>query len=572
MAVRKRPRAVKENPGDRAIRFICKLKQIDGPEAGQPIRLRKWQAAIIRRFFGTIDPKTGRRKYRTLYLEIPRKNGKSTLIAAIAIYLLVADGEFSAQVYGIANDKDQAGIVFEAAMKMVLLCPWLRRMLNLRIRDKVMEDMETMSFYKALSKLGPNKHGLNTHALLVDEYHTITDNEVFDVLSTSQSARRQPVRIIITTAGKPKHKGVPTPAYTMHKYAMKVLASPDLDPRFLPIIYAAAPEDDPHDPKVWQKANPALDDFKFRETLEDLSREAKEIPAQLNVLRQLDLNIWVEDAKDKAFTQLLWDANKGTWIADDRIPDFLLGRECYAGLDLASTSDICALVLVFPPDRDADGKYLGPFHIVCRFWVPGMAIEKRTTSELPYRRWAQAGFLKITPGNVADYDFIRADIMGKESNGVRTGGLMRQVRIKEIAYDSWNSSQLVNDLVSDGAQMVEFRQGPKSYHPPIKEVLRLATLGQLSHGAQPVLAWMATNLVFRRDANDNFAPDKRESDEKIDGMAALFMAFGRILSAEPTFKSRWSNPGGKRTPTADDVAAEAAARKMTQEKAALPQS
>lgn len=547
-------------PGDRAVGFINNLCHTDGRLAGTPFHLRDWQENIIRRFFGTINPETGLRQYRTLYIEIPRKNGKSELIAAVALYLLLGDGEYSAQIYGAAADRGQAAIIFNVATKMVMLDRELTRRVKLKRSIKTMEYLASMSFYMAISKESSNKHGFNAHGILIDEYHTFVDDELFDVLSTSQDAREQPVRVIITTAGEPKRKGVETPAYKLHKRALRVLQDPSLDPTFLPIIYAASEDDPWEEPATWYKANPALGDFKKIEGLYAMAREAQDLPAKRSVFKRLHLNIW-DDEETKAISTKLWNENSGDVIIGGELPDFLLGRKCYGGLDLASTSDICALVLFFPPDKNEAGEFDGKFHVYCRFWLPTAAVKKRTTKDIPYKEWVEAGLITTTEGDVTDYNAIRDAIAGRMPNdgtNRRRGGLIDKVRIHDIGYDRWNSSQLVNDLVEDGANMVSFGQGFFAMAAPTKELFRILLKRQLAHGSNPVLAWMADNMSVESDDADNHKPSKKKSAEKIDGMVALIMAIGRFLADnQPKKKSRFSNPGGKRRPTAEDVEREA---------------
>lgn len=547
--------------GQAVVDWINNLTHTHGSGAGHGFNLRGWQAEIIRRFYGTIDPKTGLRWYRTLYIEIPRKNGKSELVAALAIYHLIGDGEMGAKVYGAAYDRGQARVIFDVAAQMVRNDPELLRRIKVTSSRSTMGHLRSASVYQAISKESANKHGLNASAILIDEYHTFENNELFTVLTTSQSARSQPVRIIITTAGEMKRKGKITPAYERHRYAEKVMKDPDIDPTFLPIIFCADKDDDPFAKETWKKANPALYDFKKDDGIRELVREAMEIPSSLLALKQLELNIWHEGDGLKAIPEELWAKNKGSFKAGRSLPEHLLGREAYGGLDLASVSDIAALVLVFPPDRGEDGQFLECFDIFCKFWIPEAALERRAADDARYRQWVDAGYLTVTPGNVTDYDFIRAEIMGKHPQGYgrRQGGLVEQVRIKEIAYDPWNATHLVNDLVGDGATMVEFRQGTKSFNPPIGLMEKLLAEAMIGHGGNPVLAWMADNLVYRTDANLNKAPDKKSSPEKIDGMVAKLMALGRwMANNQPKAKSRWENPGGMLNPTEADIAAELA--------------
>jgi phage terminase large subunit-like protein len=533
---------------DHAVNFINTLKHTDGKEAGHTFRLRPWQERIVRIFFGIVNTSTGLRQYRTLYIEIPRKNGKSELAAAIALYLLLGDGEFGAQIYGAAYDRGQASLIFNVAHKMVQLDPTLSNLVRTRTSYKTMEYDRGMSFYMALSKESSSKHGFNAHGIIVDEFHTFKDDgpdSLFDVLSTSQDARAQPVRIIITTAGKPKHNGLETPAYKMHVYALKVRDNPALDPSFLPIIFAAAEDDAWDDQAVWHKANPALGDFKKIDGLINLAREAAEMPAKKATFERLHLNRWT-DADAKAISDRVWKENAGDWRMADlgdktQVPAFLRGRRAFGGLDLASVSDMNALALFFPAERLADGTFSGPHHLFMRFWLPRNTMLKRAEKVHAYKQWAQDGYLSLTEGDVADYAHIRRAISGP-------GGIDEQVDLQEVAYDRTFSQYLVNDLMDDSIAMVQFGQGFISMNTPSKELERLILCRALSHGANPVMDWMMGNLVWEIDAAENYKPSKKNSLEKIDGPAAAIMAIGRWIASEQEGGSRWNNPGGLRKP------------------------
>lgn len=534
-------------PGERAVAFISRLRHTDGLQAGHPFQMRDWQERIIRKFFGTINATTGLRQYRTLYIEIPRKNGKSEIAAAITLYLLLGDGEFGAQIYGAAYDRGQASIIFNVATKMILLDQVLSQIVKLRESKKTMEFAKTMSFYMAVSKESSNKHGFNAHAIVVDEFHTFKDDgpdSLFDVLSTSQDARSQPVRIIITTAGKPKHNGLETPAYKMHCYAKKVAANPDLDPSFLPIIFAADDDDKWDDPEVWAKANPALGDFKKIDGLITLAREAAEMPAKKATFERLHLNRW-NDEDAKAFNDKIWADNKGDWSMAElqnrlEVPEFLRGRKAWGGLDLASVSDFNSLALFFPAERDEHGNFMGRHHLFMRFWLPRDVVEQRAEKVPAYRQWSQGDWVSMTEGNVTDYTYIRQSISGKLVDGQRVGGLVTQVDLQDIGYDRMFSQYLINDLMDDGVKMVQFGQGFLSMNTPSKMLERMLLDRGLAHGGHPVLNWMAGNLVWEIDAAENYKPTKKKSMGKIDGMVATIMAIGRWLSQDTPGDSRFN--------------------------------
>jgi phage terminase large subunit-like protein len=507
------------NPGERAVKFINNLRHTKGKFAGQRFNLRKWQAKdIIIPLFGTVDKK-GKRQYRTLYLEIPRKNGKTEKAAGIALYLTMGDGEQGAEVYGAAADRDQASIVYNVAAEMVNNDKVLRSRIRPVDSKKTLVYGETGSIYRAISAEAATKHGYNTHGLIYDELHAAPNRELYDVLTTSMGAREQPLTVLITTAGYDKN----SICYEMHEYARKVLKGEIEDPTFLPVIYAADEEagDDWEDERIWHKANPALGDFRSLEEMRIAYRRAKEIPAQQNIFKRLYLNMWTEQ-ETRWIDISVWDACK----VDD-FPD-LHGRQCWAGLDLASTQDLTAFVMIFPNEG------LTHFEVVPVFWLPQDTIERRVkSSKVPYDKWVREGLIRVTPGNVTDYDRVREDIKT----------LSAQFRINEIAYDRWNASQLVTQLMEDGANMVEFGQGFASMSAPTKELEKLLVSGAIAHDGNDVLRWMARNVSVTQDPAGNLKPNKKTSSEKIDGIVALIMALGRVMVRENTGPSVYETRG-----------------------------
>jgi len=484
---------------DRACRFFeQRLAHVKGEWAGQPFVLTKWQREkIVRPLFGWKRP-DGLRRYRRVYLEVPRKNGKSTLAGGIALYLLFADGEEGAEIYSAAAARDQAGIVFEPARAMVEHSPKLRSRAEIYRRSIVFPDLGAS--YKVLSADAPSKHGLNAHGVIFDELHAQPNRDLWDVLVTSTGARRQPVIVAITTAGFDRN----SICWEQHDYALKVLDGTIDDPSFLPVIYAAGEQDDWGDPKVWAKANPSLGISVKRDYLEAEYRRAKETPAYQNTFRRLHLCQWTEQAV-RWMPMEKWDA-----CAAPVAREALTGAECYAGLDLASISDIAAWVLAFPYDD-------GSFDVLCRFFIPRENLIRRVKKDrVPYDAWLREGVVEATEGDVIDYDVIRQRIHedGEEFN------------IRGIAIDRWNSAQITTQLQGDGFTIEPWGQGWKSMSSPTKELEKLVLSRKLHHGGNPALRWMASNVAVRQDPAGNLKPDKEHSYEKIDGIVALVMALG----------------------------------------------
>ena len=495
-----------ESAAEMAAEFFSRyLTHVKGEWAGQPLDLSEWQKdRIIHPLFGCKRP-DGTRRYRTAYIEIPRKNAKSTMCAGIALLLLFADKEPGAEIYSAAADREQAAIVFDAAKQMVEASPELRKRCEIYRRSIVIP--ATGSSYKVLSADAFTKHGLNAHGIIFDELHAQPNRELWDVLKTSTGARRQPLVVAITTAGYDRH----SICWEQHDYAEKVRDGVIQDTSFLPVIYAAGPEDDWKNPETWAKANPGLGISIKPEYLAQEAKRAAEVAAYENTFKRLHLNIWTEQS-ERWLALDKWDAC-GEGIVN---PDELEGRFCYAGLDLASTTDIAAFVMVFPHED-------GLSSVLARFWVPEEGIRKRAHRDrVPYDLWAKQGHITPTEGDVIDYDQIRADI----------AELAKLYNIREIAFDRWGAAQISTQLQGDGLTVVPMGQGFASMSPPTKELEKLILGRQLRHGGNPVLRWMASNVAVKQDPAGNLKPAKDKSAERIDGIVALIMAIDRASRHE----------------------------------------
>jgi phage terminase large subunit-like protein len=472
-----------------------------GEWAGLPFKLQDWQRDfIIRPLFGW-KRADGTRRYRTAYIEIPRKNGKSTLCAGIALYLLFADGEPGAEVYSAAADREQAAIVFDEAKSMVTASRELSKRSAVYKRSIVSNGER--SVYRVLSADAFTKHGLNAHGIIFDELHAQQNRELWDVLKTSTGARRQPLTVAITTAGYDRN----SVCWEQHEYARQVMDGTIEDDTFFAYIAAADQEDDWQDPAVWAKANPGLGATVKEEYLQNEAKVAANTPAYQNTFRRLHLNQWTQQ-ETRWLSIDAWDK-----CAQDVNVEALGGRTCYAALDLASTTDIAALALVFP-----DGETPECYDVLPFFWIPGDNILDRVRRDkVPYDAWVRQGLVIATEGNVIDYLAIM----------VKLDELARRFDIKEVAYDRWGATKLVQELQDGGLEVIPFGQGFASMSPPTKELLNLVLSGRLRHGGNPVLRWMANNMVVRQDPAGNVKPDKSKSTEKIDGLVALIMAVDR---------------------------------------------
>ena len=491
-----------------AVDFIRCLKHTKGQWRGVPFDLLPWQDEIIRDLFGKVK-ETGYRRYNTAYIEIPKKNGKSELAAAVALLMTCGDGEWGAEVYGCASDRQQASIVFDVAVDMVDQCPALRKRIKPVMSVKRLVYKPTNSFYQVLSAEAYTKHGLNVHAVVFDELHAQPSRDLYDVMTKgSGDARLQPLFFLITTAGTDRN----SICWEVHQKAMDILAGRKIDPTFYPVIYGIPDDADWGLEENWYKANPSLGHTIDIEKVRSAYQSARENPAEENLFRQLRLNQWVKQSV-RWMPMHAWDECA---FATD--PETLRGRICYGGLDLSSTTDVTAFVLVFPPMDEKDKFIVLPF-----FWIPADNIAARVRRDhVPYDIWQQQGYLKTTEGNVVHYGFIETFI--EELN--------TRYHIKEIAFDRWGAVQMVQNLEGMGFTVVPFGQGYKDMSPASKELMKLTLEKKLAHGGHPVLRWMMDNVYVRTDPAGNIKPDKEKSTERIDGAVAMIMALDRAIRNE----------------------------------------
>ena len=499
--------AFDERKARRVVRFIEALRHTKGEFHGQPFRLLPWQEKIIRDVFGTVrDDDPSMRQYTTADIEIPKKNGKSELGAAIALNMLINDDEWKAEVYSCASDRQQAAIVFDVAVDMVRQSPALMKRVKIIPSTRRMIYQPTGSIYQVLSSEVATKHGLNVSACIFDELHTQPTRALYDVMTQgSGDARKQPLWFLLTTAGTDRN----SICWEVHQKALDILEGRKIDPRFYPVLFGLPDEADWTSEENWYRANPSLDHTITIDKVRDAFRKAQETPADENQFRQLRLNQWVKQSV-RWMPMDKWDECGG--VVD---PYALEGRACYAGLDLSSTSDLTALVLVFPPTSEDEPYIALPF-----FWLPEETLSLRVRRDhVPYDQWAKRGFIQTTEGNVVHYGFIERFICE----------LGEHYDIREIAHDRWNATMMVQTLEDDGFTMVPFGQGFKDMSPPTKELMRIVLEHKLCHGGHPVLRWNMDNAYVRTDPAGNLKLDKEKSTEKVDGAVALVMALDRAM-------------------------------------------
>lgn len=487
-----------ESLADRKVAWINRLTHTKGTFAGQPFHLRGWQERIIRQLFEVNAG--GRRRYRTMLLMLPRKNGKSEICAALALDGLLNDDERGAEVYSAAADRDQASIVFNVAAAMIRNDQELSRQCDIHESHKRILHRKSGSVYRAISAESYSKHGFNASRIVYDELHAAPSRDLWDVLVSSVGARDQPLMIAISTAGYDRHSIL----WEIYQHAKKVAENPALDPSFLPIIYEAPPEADWTDEDVWTTCNPALGDFRSLEEMRIAAARAAQIPAQQNSFRRLYLNQWTESAT-RWLSLEAWDACQG-----EQAP--LEHQTCYVGVDLSTTTDLTALVGVFPI---AGGGY----DVKAEFFCPEARLKERVTRDrVPYDEWARTGWLTVTPGEVVDYQAVRRRLLAWHT----------AYDLREIAYDPWNATMLITQLgEEDGLTCVPCRQGFASLSAPSKTLEAAILARTLRHDGNPIMRWMISNVSIESDPAGNIKPSKAKSTERIDGVVALVMAADR---------------------------------------------
>lgn len=494
------------------------LRHFKGKWTGQAFHLSPWQVFIVGSIFGWFNDE-GLRRFREAYAEIARKNGKSTMAAGIALLLAFFDHEGGAEVYCAATKRDQAKIVFRAAWNMVRASPALRR--RLRVLTQNLSHEPSDSKLEPLGADADNLDGLNVHGAIVDELHAHKTRDMVDVLETATSARSQPLVFYITTAGVDRQ----SVCWQKRQYAEAVAAGTIPDDTFFSFIAAADDKDDWTSVEARQKANPNLGVSVYPKDLERKVEKAKNLPAEQNVFRRRHLNQWTEQI-DRWIDLALWDKNAGPrrhaqYAKAGHLADAIVkGRRCWGALDAASTLDLAAFAIVFEPDEK------GVYDAAVQLFCPADTVAKRSKKDrVPYDVWVRQGFITATPGNVTDFDFIEAAILKQ----------CELFNVLDVAYDRWNTTQLVTHLVAELGEkrVTPHGQGFASMSAPTRELQRLLLGGKIRHWGHPVLRWMASNVAVRQDPAGNLKPDKDRSSDRIDGIVALIMCLTAAAKAGP---------------------------------------
>lgn len=526
-----------EAAADRAIRFFPLLKHSKGEWARRPFVLAPWQAFIIGSLFGwqrsygqcagceqwlpvgtggEIDclacEVTGPpaeagwlRRFRTAYIELARKNGKSTLGAGVGNLLAFFDNEPGAEVYAAATKRDQAMIVWSEARRMVRATPALRKRIRAFVGNLSAEELAQK--FEPLGADADNLDGLNVHGAIVDELHAHKTRALLDILDTATGSRRQPLIFIITTAGYDRE----SVCWEQHSYGAGVNEGTVDDDAHFAYIAALDADDDWRDPAVWIKANPNLGVSVKVEDLRHQVERAAQLPGQQSAILRLRCNVWTQQS-NRAISLDLWDANAGKTPAESD----LAGRVCYGGLDLGEVDDLTCWALAFPREDDPT-----EFDVLVRSWCPEAKLtDPHNRYADQYRVWKRQGWLQTTPGPSIDSDFVEAQVLADAE----------KFGLVELNIDrAFEGRRLGNRLAEQGLAVFGMGQGFLSMGPAYRDFQQALLDRKLHHGGNPVLRWMAANVAVRQDPAGNLKPDKAASQGKIDGIVALIMALDRAM-------------------------------------------
>lgn len=481
--------------------FTELLTHIKGKWAGQHIKLEPWQVFILTTVFGWVDAE-GNRRYKTVYAEIPRKNAKSTISSAVALYCMGLENEGGAEVYSAATTRDQARIVFQDAKYMVEKSQGLQSK-GFKTSAHAVYQESTASSFKALSRdQGGNLDGLNIHCAIIDELHAHKTRDVWDVIETGTGARSQPLLWAITTAGF-NRAGI---CYEQRSYGLKILNQSVKDEEYFAVIYTTDEDDDWTDESSWIKANPNWGVSVNPDDIRRKARKAMEMAAAQNNFLTKHLNNWVN--ADTAWMDMrAWD-KCGKDIA---IEDFT-GKPCWIGVDLASKTDIASAALLFKEDDR--------YTLFVKNYLNEDAAEDGRNSQ--YSGWAIDNHLTLTPGNITDFAYIEDDIRK----------FAAAFDVQEVIFDPWQASYIMQRLQDEGLNAVEYRQTVQNMSSPMKELEAMVMQKQLTHDKNPVMSWMVSNTVCHIDAKENIYPRKEFHENKIDGVVATIMAIGRAMTEE----------------------------------------
>lgn len=497
-----------------AVDFFEKfLVHSKGQFAGKPFTLLPWQKHdVIEELFGWMRCDTDTRKFRIGYIEVPKKNGKSTMLSGIGLYMTVADGEAAAECFGCATSREQAGIVYKQMKELVQSSPHLSSLLEVIDSRKTIACVPTNSFWRVISSDAGRQEGLNIHSLCYDEIHSARDDKLWRAVRYGGISRSQSLILAITTAGSDRD----SIGYELHDHALKVMQDPDYDPQFFAYVAAASHDDDYRSPSVWRAANPSFGVTMDEESFKADVLEAEKSPSRLAGFLRYRLNIWVQ-GENKFINLTQWDRCKGKSGYLDS------SRVWYCGLDLAQTWDVNAFVAVSKGQDDV-------YDCLWKFWIPADNASQRR-EDVPYVMWAkdQSTGLVMTPGDTCDYEFIKRDILA----------FAKTRQVKKILCDPHNAHYLTQQLQAEGLSVLGFSQSPSSMNSPTRLLETLIAQGRLRTQDNPIVNWMAGNCVTKTNADGyiKIVKPTTTSPNRVDGIVALVMALAAAHDADPAAKT-----------------------------------
>lgn len=512
-----RPTAIGASPKSiDPITFINRLTHT-GDYNGHPFRLRQWQASMISTLFGTKRP-DGQRRYKRAFWAFGRKSGKTELVGAIIVYLLLGQGKSHQEIYSCSGDRKQASLVWKAAATMIRNDPYLSKLCHIYEGNvKKITVPHNGNTFEALSSDAPGKHGFSPSTVIFDEVHIFPNRSLHDALSSAFGARKDRLSIYITTAGNNKQ----SLCYELWKYAESVIEDPESDPELYPVIYQADPSDDWTKEATWRKALPGLGDFTSLEFIQSECMQAEKLPSYEATFKQLFLNLWVEDLLK------IWIPTD-EWSQCQRAIDWrdFEGADCYGGLDLSRARDLSAFALVFEVD--------GILYVMPKFWVPAESARlKENADRVPFMDWERKGYVSISKRRTVNYAEIRDDILE----------LRERFNIIEIGYDKWNADELCEELSDEGLLLSEYPQNYSYMNPPCRKFERLVAEREIAHDGNPCLAWNVSNCILET-YNEAIRPSKGKSRDRIDGLVATLMAIGVLIGGDsPTDDSPYNERG-----------------------------
>lgn len=505
------------------IEFIQMLKLVDD-FYGEPFVLMDWQHEILWDVYGTVNDE-GYRQYRYAYLEIPKKNAKTTTIAGVGVYHLACDGP-QGQIYCCAADRQQATLVYKAAVSMIEQDEALSEILQVTESRKEIKNRETGTILKVLSAEAYSKHGINPTVVIFDELHAQPNRNLWDVMTFgSGSARKEPLYWVITTAGDdPDRHSI---GWEIHEKAEKIKNEEVINPYWYVKIFGAPndPELDIYDEELWYEVNPSLGKTIEISALRMEALEARNSESSERLFRWLRLNQWLSVKRIGWQPLTLWDKTNGKWNLSE-----LVGKKCYPGLDLSSTTDITAACYLFPPQEG-----LPDWRAIFDAWIPEESMKERVKRDhVPYDRWVNEKFIHPTPGDAVDYEFVESKLLAAN----------KQYKIKALGTDQWNSRMLTQRLMKAGIEVVEIPQNMSGMSPAMKEIEILMKSDKLTHEKNPVARWCWGNVVIAFDGNENIKPMKNKSRERIDLTVAFINAMATaIIFEEKNMESVYEKRG-----------------------------